>query len=160
MEEKREPIKRTKQLAPLSREHHEGLLFAWKVKQGIENNTPLEKLRNYTLWYWRYHIKPHFFLEEEVLMPYLHSNHPMAVRLKQEHDHIKELVLGIEDATDKSSLVILCDLLNNHIRFEERELFGYMESILTTGQLDKIFQELEKKPLSLEKWNDEFWIKK
>ncbi|MBK8139946.1 MAG: hypothetical protein IPK57_02320 [Chitinophagaceae bacterium] len=54
------PIKRSSQLAPLSREHHDGLLFAWKIKQGLDNKTPLDKLRKYSLWYWQQHIKPHF----------------------------------------------------------------------------------------------------
>ena len=31
------PLKRSKELAPLSREHHDGLLFAWKIKQGLAN---------------------------------------------------------------------------------------------------------------------------
>jgi len=159
MEDKRNPIKRSEQLAPLSREHHEGLLFAWKIKQGIENKIPLERLRNYTLWYWRHHIKTHFFLEEEVLIPYMPANHPLAIRMHQEHDQIKELVLGLEDTADASSLAVLCELLNNHIRFEERELFGFMETLLTKQQLDTLFKQLEKHPLSKEKWTDEFWLK-
>jgi hypothetical protein len=35
-------------LAPLSREHHDGLLFAWKIKQGLANGTSIETLCNYT----------------------------------------------------------------------------------------------------------------
>ena len=36
------PLKRSKELAPLSREHHDGLLFAWKIKQGLANGTPIK----------------------------------------------------------------------------------------------------------------------
>jgi hemerythrin-like domain-containing protein len=154
------PIKRSEQLAPLSREHHDGLLFAWKIKQGLANNTPLEVMQTYTLWYWRHHIKPHFYQEEKILMPYMPVGHPMAGRLKEEHDHIRELVIELDYQADRRNLQLLCDLINQHIRFEERELFVYLEQILAKDQLDKIFTELEMHPLDSEQWTDEFWVTK
>ena len=161
MKEETNPIKRSVQLAPLSREHHDGLLFAWKIKQGMENNTPLEMLRKYSMWYWRHHIKPHFYQEEKILIPHMPADHPMAIRLKEEHDHIRELVLGLDEQADKRSLKILCDLLNHHIRFEERELFVYLENLLSTEKLDEVYKELEKHPLKSEEWKEEeFWVKK
>ena len=155
------PIKRSKQLAPLSREHHDGLLFAWKIRQGLENGTPLEEMRKYTMWFWQQHIKPHFFKEEKILMPYMPSAHPMSVRLKEEHDYIRELILGLDDEAEKQTLISLCDLFDKHIRFEERELFGYIEGLLSEEKLDDVFQELEKYPvIYTEEWKDEFWVKK
>jgi hemerythrin-like domain-containing protein len=161
MPEEIKPIKRSPQLAPLSREHHDGLLFAWKIKQGIENKTPLDVMRKFSLWYWRHHIKPHFFQEEKILLPYLPANDKMAIRLQEEHDHIRELILGLDDEADKRTLVILTDLLNAHIRFEERELFVHLEKMLSPEQLESIFTQLEKHPVHCEQeWNEEFWVKK
>jgi hemerythrin-like domain-containing protein len=161
MPEDVKPIKRSQQLAPLSREHHDGLLFAWKIKQGIENKAPLDVMTNYTLWYWRHHIKPHFFQEEKILISYMPDNHPMKLKLLEDHDHIRELILGLDDVADKRSLVMLSDLLNAHIRFEERELFVHLEKILSPEQLDTVFYQLEKHPVHCEQeWKDEFWIKK
>lgn len=155
------PIKRSEQLAPLSREHHDGLLFAWKIKQGLENNTPLDTLRSYALWYWRHHIKPHFYQEEKILLPYMPEDHQMAIQLKEEHDHIRELILGLDEEADKQTLLILCDLVSKHIRFEERELFVFLERLLSKEQLDKVFEEIEKHPVSCEsEWKDEFWVRK
>jgi hemerythrin-like domain-containing protein len=161
MPEEIKPIKRSPQLAPLSREHHDGLLFAWKIKQGIENKTPLDVMRKFSLWYWRHHIKPHFFQEEKILLPYLPANDKMAIRLQEEHDQIRELILGLDDEADKRTLVILTDLLNAHIRFEERELFVHLEKILSPEQLETIFTQLEKHPVHCDQeWNEEFWVKK
>lgn len=155
------PIKRSPQLAPLSREHHDGLLFAWKIKQGIENKTSLDVMRRFALWFWKHHIKPHFFQEEKILLPYLPANDPMAARLQEEHEHIRELILGLDDEADQRTLVILSDLLNAHIRFEERELFPQLETILSPEQLDSIFTQLEKHPVHCEQeWKEEFWVKK
>ena len=162
MKDALKPIKRSRQLAPLSREHHDGLLFAWKIKQGIDNHTPAERMRKYALWFWRHHMKPHFYQEEKILAPYLPDDNPMKKRLKEEHDHIRELVLGLDDETgsDKRHLIILSDLLNQHIRFEERELFPFLEKLLTPEQLDKVFSELEQHPVSCGEYDDEFWVKK
>lgn len=148
------------QLAPLSREHHDGLLFTWKIKQGLDNNIPVETMRSYAMWYWRHHIKPHFFQEEKILLPYMPADNPMTKRLKEEHDHIRELILGLDEQADRRSLQLLCDLINHHIRFEEREMFVFLEKLLTSEKLDEIFKELEKHPLGCEEWKDEFWIKK
>jgi hemerythrin-like domain-containing protein len=155
------PIKRSVQLAPLSREHHEGLLFAWKIKQGIEKKASLDVMRKYALWYWKHHIKPHFFQEEKIIVPYMPAGHPMAVKMMEDHDHIRELILGLDDVADKRNLIILSDLLNHHIRFEERELFAYLEKELKPEQLDIIYKELEKHPVHCEtEWKEEFWVKK
>ncbi len=161
MEEDIKPIKRSEQLAPLSREHHDGLLFAWKIRQGMENRTPLEMMRKYAMWFWKHHIKPHFFQEEKILIPHMPAGHPLATRMLEEHDHIRELILGLDDEADKRTLEILCNLLDSHIRFEERELFAWLEENLTPGQRDAIFIQLEKYPVHFEEeWKDEFWVKK
>ncbi len=161
MKQEIKPIKRSEQLAPLSREHHDGLLFAWKIKQGLENKTSLELLRKFTMWYWKSHIKPHFFQEERILLPYMPEGNDLAIQLKEEHDHIRELILEIDDQPDPHSLKILCDLLNKHIRFEERELFKYLEELLSKEQLDIVFNEIEKHPVICDtEWTEEFWVKK
>lgn len=161
MAEEIKPIKRSEQLAPLSREHHDGLLFARKIRQGIENRTSLDVLRNYSMWFWKHHIKPHFFQEEKIIVPAMPAVHPLAVRMLEEHDHIRELILGLDNEADKRTLEILCNLLNSHIRFEERELFAYLEKTLTPEQLNAIYKQLEKHPVDCDaEWKDEFWVKK
>jgi len=155
------PIKRSEQLAPLSREHHDGLLFVWKIKQGIEGKVYPDKMAKYALWYWRHHIKPHFFQEEKILLPYLPTDHELAIRLKDEHEQIRELVLSLDTEADKHSLLVLCDLIDKHIRFEERELFMFLEKQLTKEQLDDVYAALEAHPVLTDvEWQDEFWVKK
>lgn len=155
------PIKRTVQLQPLSREHHDGLLFVWKLKQGLENHISPERLKDYTGWYWKNHIRPHFFQEEKILVPFMPAGHPMAIQLKKEHDYIRELIIRIDQEPDRHDFIRLANLLETHIRFEERELFQYLEQHLSEEQLTTIYQKLEKHPVSCsEEWKDDFWIKK
>ena len=155
------PIERSPQLQPLSREHHDGLLFVWKIKQGLENRTSPERLKEYTGWYWRNHIKPHFFQEEKVLVPFMPKGHSMAVQLNREHDYIRELILSIDQEPDRHDFIRLSNLLETHIRFEEREFFLYLEQHLSQEQLIEISEKLEQHPVFCkEEWKDEFWVKK
>lgn len=153
------PIKRSTQLAPLSREHHDGLLFAWKLRQGLENGTPVETLKNYCVWYCKHNITPHFFQEEQVLLKYISSDHKLAVQLKQEHDNIRELILCIADNPDPITIGMLADFTSRHIRFEERQLFTYLEKTLSPDQLDDIFKQLGNNAICSADWKQVFWVK-
>ncbi len=153
------PIKRSVELQPLSREHHEGLLYVWKIRQGLKNNTDLEKLRAYTGWYWKNHIRPHFYQEEKVLAARMQDN-PLVQRMQKEHDYIRELIIAIDRNLHRHDLGVLADLIEQHIRFEERELFKYLEEHLTADELTAIHAELEKHPVTCGDWLDEFWLKK
>jgi len=158
--EKIKPIKRSPQLAPLSREHHEGLLFVWKVRQGLLNGTSMDKLRNYVIWYWKEHTKPHFYQEEKILLPYMPDNHPWVAQLQSEHAQIREFILNLDREADNEIFKSLTDLAERHIRWEERKLFTYLEEHLTQAQLDDIFQQLQVHALAAEVWTDDFWVKK
>jgi hemerythrin-like domain-containing protein len=160
MEPDTKPIKRSEQLAPLSREHHDGLMFVWKLRQGLRNDTPLGVLRDFCNWYWNNHIKPHFFQEEKILLQYISPDHKQAVQLKKEHTDIRELILIIDREPDAVTVVLLANLLERHIRYEERILFPHLEQTLTPGQLDIIFQQLEEHPLCSAEWKNDFWTKK
>ena len=154
------PIKRSKELAPLSREHHDGLLFSWKIKQGLANGTSIEILCNYTRWFWANHIKPHFKDEEKVLVKFLPGDNALVQQMFKEHAQIRDLVISLDIEPDTNSLQLLADLVNNNIRFEERELFVYAERTLTQGQLDEIYKELPHNLHCDIEWKDEFWLKK
>jgi hemerythrin-like domain-containing protein len=160
MENNVRPIKRSQQLAPLSREHHDGLLFAWKLQQGLNNATSVEVLKDYCLWYYKEHLRQHFHEEEEILLKYISADDKLAIQLKAEHDNIRELILSIGHKPDTITIGMLADFINRHIRFEERVLFGYVEKTLSPAQLDEIFKQLENDPACSSEWKDEFWVKK
>src|SRR5574338_83741 len=144
----RKPVRRSPQLAPLSREHHEGLLLVWKIYQGLKNNIDPGRIQKYILWYWQNHIKPHFYQEEKIILPYLPPNHELARRLHKEHEQIREMILNLDQKADKTLFALLAKFLDDHIRFEERELFGYLEQILSKDQLDVISIQLEEHPVT------------
>ncbi|HSU29119.1 MAG TPA: hemerythrin domain-containing protein [Chitinophagaceae bacterium] len=156
MQQSSTPIKRSPQLTALSKEHHDGLLFVRRLRQGLINAISPDRLLSYTLWYWQHHIKPHFFQEEKILLPYM-PDHPLGQQLKDEHEYIRELILSLDKEADNQDFTSLCDLIERHIRFEERQVFVYLEAKLSTEELNKVQQTLTEHPVSGEVWEDEFW---
>jgi len=154
------PLKRSKELAPLSREHHDGLLFAWKIKQGLVNGTSVETLCKYTHWFWTNHLEAHFKDEETVLVKFLSADNPLIFQMFKEHAQIRALISSLDKEPGSGSLQSLADLVNKHIRFEERELFVYAEKKLTQEQLEAIYKELPHDLHCDNEWEDEFWVRK
>ena len=159
------PIKRSKELAPLSREHHDGLLYAWKIKQGLKNGTSIETLCNYTRWFWINHLNPHFTNEEKVLVKFLPADNSLVSQMFREHAKIRDLISSLDKEPDSSSLQSLAGFIDDHIRFEERKLFPYAEKVLTPEQLTEIYNHLPHDPTCdtdpiASGWKDEFWMKK
>lgn len=149
---------RSRQLAPLSREHSEGLLFARRIHEGLTLQASPEIMRNYIRWYWRNHIKPHFRHEEDVLCAFFPPGNKLAQRMRNEHDMIRELMICVDEEADKRTMTLFADLIVDHINFEERELFTWLERELSQPQLERILVQLEQKPLVCsEVWSNEFW---
>jgi hemerythrin-like domain-containing protein len=160
MENNIRPIKRSEQLAPLSREHHDSLLFAWKLRQGLDNGTEIETLQRFCHWHWKEHVKKHFHDEEDILLKYIPSDHPIVKQLTDEHNNIRELIISIDRKPDTITIDMLADFITRHIRFEERIVFNYLEQNLSTTQLDEIRSQLERPPGASSQWKEEFWAKR
>ena len=157
MENNIKPIKRSRQLAPLSREHHNGLLFSWKLRQGLDNGTELETLRQFCHWYWKEHIRKHFRDEENVLLKYLPVDSRLSKQLMEEHNNIRELIISIDRKPDTITIDMLADFITRHIRFEERVMFKYLEENLSEAQLDEILSQLSVDEAVSKEWTDVFW---
>ena len=158
--EETKPIKRSKELAPLSREHHDGLLYAWKIKQGLANGTSIETLCEYTRWFWTNHLEAHFKDEETVLVKFLPAENSLVLQMFKEHTQIRDLITSPDKEANPGSLQLLAELINNHIRFEERKLFTYAEEVLTPVQLNEIYNDLPNETHCITEWENEFWVKK
>ena len=154
------PIRRSIALQPLSREHHDALLFIWKLRQGLSNDTSVYILRNFVTWFWKSQIKAHFYQEEKILLPLVQEGHPLAARLKADHDEIREMILSIDSNPDRYDFTWLCNHMESHIRFEEREFFPFFEQQHSPEKLAEIKEKLDNHPQHAEKeWTEAFWTK-
>jgi hemerythrin-like domain-containing protein len=147
------PIKRSKHIAPLSRDHHHGLLFCWKIRQGLKKEIDPGRIAGYVRYFWDTHLKAHF-REEETLLFNRIVDYQCGQALLQ-HAAIEKLI-GMQDA---DALAALADLMERHIRFEERELFPHIEARLPADVLAQVGAELEALHAGHVKddYKDEFW---
>ena len=152
-----EPIKRSKALIPLSKDHHDGLLLVFKIRQGIKFKVTPKRISNYCSWFWNHHLIPHFAKEEEVLGPKMNNLIYLRQQLFNEHQVIKEAVENLGKGNSYDNLESFANILNEHIRFEERVLFTELEKSLTEDELRNIEYELRDEERNCENWPDEFW---
>lgn len=130
------PLKRHSVLQPLSREHHHGLQLCWKIRTGFKKEIETLRIRNYVVWFYENHLLPHFMIEEKYIFPILGNDNDLIKRALSEHRKIKRLVLSETELY--KSLNSLEEVLESHIRFEERILFNEIQSVATNEQLQKI----------------------
>ena len=157
MSEEPKPIKRSEQLKPLSHDHHEGLMFSWNIKQGLKKGANLKTISKYVQWYWDGHLQLHFKKEDELLVPLMPADDKLVLRMSEEHEQIEALIHINSNIADEANLSSIADLVNDHIRFEERSLFPHIEASLTQYQLDFISKKLLVAPAACGKWENEFW---
>lgn len=152
------PMKRDRRLYRLSHDHHTGLVFAWRIKQGLANEASEMQIRAYIKYFWDNDLRRHFRDEENLLLPHLSDSDPMKIRTLQEHESIRELVHLIDVREDgRERIQQLSTIVHNHIRFEERQLFPYLEKALSAAQLNAIGAALTKSPEFCDRWEQHFW---
>ncbi|REC47477.1 hemerythrin domain-containing protein [Chryseobacterium pennipullorum] len=149
-------MKRNDNIVHLSRDHHFGLLCSWKIRQGLKKQVEAARIKNYIFYFWKNHLEEHFRKEEEILFPYLEDEY--TVRIQSEHTRLKKLISQIENYGDSGPFQDFADLLEQHIRFEERSWFPHLEEKLSWTTLEQIGKELDRIHFD-EKDNhpDEFW---
>ncbi len=145
--------KRSRELKPLSSEHHQALLVAFQLKKGLAGHGEsagapkdlpglLALARKFESTLFATHTKA----EEEVLGHLLPQGD--VKRLKFEHAQMVRLLASAREARAsdmRQSLTAFADLLERHIRWEERELFPRCEADLDDAALATIGHELEKR---------------
>ena len=125
-------------LVSLSHDHHHGLALALRCrKQALGQMRPMgsEGLKARTKEFQEFfsgHLVQHFRAEEEVLFPLLilfePESRPMIDELQLEHARIRSVELQLQTEHGLGKLIFdLGDLLERHIRKEERELFPLFE---------------------------------
>jgi iron-sulfur cluster repair protein YtfE (RIC family) len=125
-------------LVPLSRDHHHALALAVRCrKQALGQIKPtgpdgLRERAAEVLRFYAHNLVAHFRAEEKILFPLLQSLVPesrqLVDELSRDHEQIRAAVRQLETAPGLSKIIFdLGDLLEKHVRREERELFPLFE---------------------------------
>jgi hemerythrin-like domain-containing protein len=146
-------MKRDERLIRLSREHHHGLVMALRIRRELPGATDEQAAELYSdlLRFWSAGLLNHFQAENGCLLARIaHRDDEglrQAGRLQREHREMEELVETMRSTPDmtkrRDALGRFGEQLQDHIRWEERELFQWMESTLTDEELNEIGTYLE-----------------
>lgn len=150
-----------KNLDILSRDHQDTLLFIWRLRKGVRNGTDMVILKNYIQHFFQEHIEPHTHDEEEILSHYKKPKNKKENRVEDEHESVEELIdylLNKKASTlDQHLVSLLCDLLFQHIEFEENILFPALKKSDT--KKPSFGKTISVKRRKAKVWEDRFWEK-
>jgi hemerythrin-like domain-containing protein len=142
-------------LIPLSHDHHHGLALALRCrKQALGRLKPLgaqglkeraQELKEF----FRASLAPHFAAEESALFPFMRGSIPQSEKLigelLAEHEQLRDWVRRLEEEQHLAkTLFEAADLLERHIRREERELFPLFEAHAPSDSAESVGQEIAK----------------
>jgi hemerythrin-like domain-containing protein len=151
------PAKRHPSLIPLSHDHHHGLVLAFRLRAGLpRNRKPSDSSQEQaedTSRFFHDNLVAHFHAEEEALFPALRTCAPQASvlldTLAAEHSEMRAQVENLTPAspdkiTLQTKLKVFGDLLERHIRREERELFPLYEANISEAEATSIGAEIAR----------------
>ncbi len=155
-------MKRSPELVQLSKDHHNGLLLCWKIRSGIKNKVSVNRIAGYILYCYDQELETHFRLEESFVFPLLPEDHPLRNEAMLQHVLLRNLVGQFKiNQVNEVLLQEFADMLDVHIRFEERQLFPCIEASVPGEKLAASGEQIR---LDWHKhipfWEDEFWISK
>jgi hemerythrin-like domain-containing protein len=135
-------VKRSDALAPLSRDHHQGLFVALQLKRAAPDTW--QEARAAFLGFFEVEGGRHFRVEEEVLLPAFarhgEPDEPALVRVLVDHVDLRRRAQDLARNAQPSveELHELGARLERHIRHEERVLFPMIENALPAEELDRL----------------------
>lgn len=137
-------------LVPLSHDHREalGLVFFLHHPAPPGRVTPMtlastpESRRARTLAFYDARLRAHFRAEEDALFPALRTRHDLVASLIDDHRRFESLRDAIAAARDTdavdAALLAFADLLEAHVRREERELFASFPDRLDGAEAQRV----------------------
>ena len=157
--ENHKPLKRHQAIVSFSKDHHFGLLLVWKIRQGLKKSVNPERISNYVTFFYKEDLEKHFDEEEKLLFSKLAIDDQLRKRAEIDHLAIYALAAAVEQRKDDPVLLKhLADTLEEHIRFEERELFNHLQKSMSATELRIVESRFSKNSKAIEeKWKDVFW---
>lgn len=140
-------MKRSQELISLTREHHAALVLARRAVIASREPGLSRELAAALPHIFARELKPHFLIEEELLLPPLvdAGEHVRVARILDEHRQLRALAHD-SGRSDPAVLASFGLLLEAHVRFEERELFPLAEAILSAAALAAVAARVPAKP--------------
>jgi hemerythrin-like domain-containing protein len=143
-------VKRVSELRDLSDDHHTGLALAKRCRQvdRATSDSTFRQLCEQICAAFSGHLQPHFQIEEQHLLPALEAigEPALARRIREDHADLRALLAS--DTLDRERVQRFGQLLEAHIRYEEREVFEPTQHRLPARSLRAIAAACQALPRS------------
>lgn len=132
-------MKRDPALIHLSHDHQHALAVAYELRHADDSKHATARKR--LLDFMASEGDRHLEIEERILLPFIADEippgDPVVKRVLSEHERLRSKArdLSTTEAPTTDQLRALGDLLHDHVRFEERDLFPRIEKSLTAAKL-------------------------
>ena len=140
--------KRHDSLVPLSRQHHQALMLCLRIHRGVADHRDdidwLVDKAALTVRFFDSELKLHFQAEEEILFPTMQSittARDLIDELIDEHQRLKSQAADLNQMPREQlagALNGFADLLEAHVRKEERVLFAIYEQQLPRETVEEV----------------------
>jgi len=138
--------RRHESLIPLSHEHHDALLLAWRLRTGDLSKREPELRAQHVNAFFEYRLIKHLKLEEELLFPALRAvlgvEASLIDVLLSDHHELRAKAVAIK-AGMNDQVDSFCSLLEQHIRTEERQLFVLAENRMKPGEMAELGRQIK-----------------
>ncbi|MBX3679180.1 hemerythrin domain-containing protein [Cognatazoarcus halotolerans] len=134
-------MKRADALLKLSREHHTALSIAQRARRALAEGVAgeIESVAAAAARRFAAELEPHFLDEERWLLPALAGagEDRLVDRTLDEHHRLRVLAAALPDG-GADALAAFAQLLSDHVRFEERELFECAQARIPADELARL----------------------
>jgi hemerythrin-like domain-containing protein len=139
--------RRHESLIPLSHEHHDALMLAWRLLTGNLSKREPELRARHVNAFFEYRLIDHMRLEEELLYPAVRAvlgvEASLIDVLLSDHRELRAKAAAIK-AGAHDQVHSFCVLLERHIRTEERQLFVLAQNRLKPAEMAELGRQIKE----------------
>jgi hemerythrin-like domain-containing protein len=139
-------VKRHPALRALSHEHHHALVQAMRLRRAAAASEAPDAAARAFVEFFNDVTVAHFREEEETLFPLVADDdacRPLLVQALLDHQQLHRLVDALGRGGDlRESMAAAAELLEAHVRREERELFPLIEAAMPEAELGALAEAL------------------
>src|ERR1700730_18996887 len=138
--------RRHESLIPLSHEHHDALMLAWRLRTGNLSKREPELRAKHVSAFFEYRLINHMRIEEQLLFPacraVLGVEASLIDVLLSDHRELRAKAAAIK-AGAHDQLASFGDVLELHIRSEERQLFVLAEKRMNPPEMAELGRQIK-----------------
>lgn len=139
-------MKRDNSVKSSSWEHPDELLSCLLIKKGVQKKADISTLTDFTNTFWKNDLQKHIETEETVLIPFLvkHRFEDEYINMLKTDNSIIKSVFDRLNKFDHRHKVfeIFATLVEQHIQFKERFIFGKVQELLSEKELEELGLQL------------------